>query len=364
MLLQYNCGSIVLFCLGVVSLVAARINGRSMGPRLIENRLEVEPCNRKKGQGFLFRNKNGSHPDQKVETRRTICRHPRGVMRLGPVQVSPKSPTAFVWKAEVNRSTGLASSREVSEIPTGSPLGQALLLLFNGANSSNCDSASSLDWRLKSLSEKLFRSYFSWLGDIRVSFGLIRAVSLDDDQVEIRDRFLGIGLLRFGRPRSDRYSVPGVENPTAAEHDRNHKPNRSSSQMIPPALTTIYLCSFPITGGILQVSDTSRNKSQTGNLLFALKTTMPNQTHDRLGKTAGWINPSVHHNHQTYLQTELVDYRPILVGSRTPSRAIRTALYLGSQSLIHAYVMWRFHAHCRNLDSDQIRFMAPLLPQV
>jgi hypothetical protein len=45
------------------------------------------------------------------------------------------------------------------------------------------------------------------------------------------------------------------------------------------------------------------------------------------------------------ISTELIDYPPTIVGP-APVCSLRKALYLKSQGLLHAYVMWRFHGHC------------------
>jgi hypothetical protein len=47
------------------------------------------------------------------------------------------------------------------------------------------------------------------------------------------------------------------------------------------------------------------------------------------------------------IETNVVDYRPRLL-SNPPVHALRAVVYQRTQTLVHAYVMWRFHRYCRH----------------
>ena len=52
------------------------------------------------------------------------------------------------------------------------------------------------------------------------------------------------------------------------------------------------------------------------------------------------------------IQTGIVNYRASLCGVSAPTNAVRRLVYLRTQSLVHAYVMWRFHQYCRTAESN------------
>jgi hypothetical protein len=47
------------------------------------------------------------------------------------------------------------------------------------------------------------------------------------------------------------------------------------------------------------------------------------------------------------LKSHIVDYRPRLLGSSTPTCRIRKSIYLHTQACVHAYVTFRFHRALR-----------------
>ncbi|KAL7574440.1 hypothetical protein ACA910_015813 [Epithemia clementina (nom. ined.)] len=263
----------------------------------------------------------------------------KGSMKLGPIRLWNKlSSPSFVWQAAVNRTTALASAREESQVPSTRLV--SYLLYQAACQTKNAD--------LLDLSQKMFTSYFPWLCSGRVTFGLLKAVVHEKDRsIEIKDRLFGVKLLRFGQPQGNRLSAKTTSS------------SQVSTIQEPEETTTQCIWSFPITGGLMTVSATpqenAKNKASSragsrGSMVFIFnKTTwqQPQQDGTNLGddKNMEQVRCSI--------RTELVDYRPAVVG-RAPANWIRTGLYLGSQSFIHAAVMWRFHGYCRSLDAKQI----------
>jgi hypothetical protein len=48
------------------------------------------------------------------------------------------------------------------------------------------------------------------------------------------------------------------------------------------------------------------------------------------------------------IETNIVNYRPSICGAKPPISAFRAGVYVRSQTLVHAYVMWRFHRYCQS----------------
>jgi hypothetical protein len=48
------------------------------------------------------------------------------------------------------------------------------------------------------------------------------------------------------------------------------------------------------------------------------------------------------------IETNIVNYRPSICGKSPPITAFRAAVYGRTQTLVHAFVMWRFHRYCQS----------------
>lgn len=214
--------------------------------------------------------------------------------RLGPMRAWP--PHSFCWQASVDRATGLAASRETSYVqrPT--------------AGTTEGASPTSLLVR----TEPFLAHYPQWLCRARVTCGLLQAVAVGKQGTEIRLRGLGLSLLTLGRPVGQRIQLQQTPQQQPQQGDGSSNTGRR---------VTAIQWNYAIAGGLLAAAP-------GGRLVVQLSST----THDDDAP------PLLH------IESRLVNYRPRMVGT-APSHSWRTALYLGSQSAIHGYVMWRFHHH-------------------
>jgi hypothetical protein len=216
---------------------------------------------------------------------------------------------AFSWTASLNETTGIASSKETS----------SLNLKYSSNNGIR-------DSDLAHLTEQMFSSYLSWLVRPAITFGALRQGSVvdengADDETAIQLRCLkGVNLLSFGRPHSLR----------TFQHQRF------------VSVTT----NLPITGGwfaVIVPADCRlhrfpfQKKVASGGGALRLSLLCKRQ------KTSYNKRTTLDHD-DIQIQTELVGYRPRLASGH-PVRTLRKHLYLSTQSIIHAYVMWRFHRH-------------------
>ena len=145
---------------------------------------------------------------------------------------------------------------------------------------------------------ELFSNYPKWLVRRRVTFG-----SLFLRERSICDPLFGSRLLTFDSP------FYNEENP------------RNKVEMF-----------LPILGGILTNEEDpqqSEENNSLGSLHFKL-TVIPskNQATESLLE----------------LETRVVEFKPALAGS-APVGILRKMIYLLSQRLVHAYVMWRYHKY-------------------
>ena len=221
------------------------------------------------------------------------------VSTIGPIRLLPKKGS-FAWKATVDRATGLASSQESSRVPQRSTLFRIL------------DQHDTV----RKLSKDLFSDYPSWLCRFHVTFGFLKAVqSNENGSYEIQDRIFGIRLLTFGKARTRALTRKTVQ----------RKNNESPKQLSTSTVT------LPITGGLLSRTVPRKSKSAMVFTLTALRSmessTLPLQS--------------------CRIVTELSGFRPLLAGE-APIRPFRACLYLSTQSIIHAHVMWRLHRRCWN----------------
>lgn len=282
------------------------------------------------------------------------------ISRLGPIGRKRWKATAegegggngyYTWQASVDRATGKAFAREVSHMPSSS------LIISPETNHNNDKNDSShpvklLQFRgskktsiLMEQTQPMLGHYPTWLCRPSVTFGLLKAVPTlpkkeedgnhnDDaaDGTEIRTRFLGLHILTLGKPTFRRFSIPK---------------DRSSSSST--TLASVQW-SYPILGGLLA--------AKPGGFLVATlheaSVRPSSQQQQRLGATT--LSPPFPStmSQTPVLETELIDYRPALVGAKKlPVNRIRTRFYLSTQSVIHGYAMWRFHRHVQSFFSGR-----------
>lgn len=193
-----------------------------------------------------------------------------------------KNPS-FSWQASLDAVTGLARAKETSKAAfktTGS---------FREATR-----------KLRHVSYNLAASYPNWLVSGSVTLGLLRAVSNPNDiSTVLKPRLIDLNLLSFGDLRIKRATATGCE------------------------------FELPITGGVLSLPP-KRKQQDRGCLNFEVITT-DSMTDD--GNTAI----------SCHLRTTIAgNYCPWVAGD-PPVPFVRKWTYLSSQSLVHAYVMWRYH---------------------
>lgn len=233
---------------------------------------------------------------------------------LGPVRLWPKKG-AYAWQAAVDREAGIATSKESANTPTRSRLYKSL----------NCTD----DGDLLPYAQKLFSPYPTWLVSFPVTFGLLKAVPNDSGGFEIRDRIFGANWLTFGQTQGQRVSF-------------------KSNTVNGPTQTSQCTVSLPITGGLLALVPPEKpNSRNRGAVLFTL--TKRKET----GSSSSSSDSD--HSPQTVcsITTAVAGYRPFLVGS-APCNVLRQGLYFGTQSLVHASVMWRFHRRCWGMSTDKV----------
>ena len=135
---------------------------------------------------------------------------------------------------------------------------------------------------------KIFASYPSWLSKCRVTFGILKTRDVKGEKW-IKDRLFGYDILGFGKPK--------VRNNCSV--------------------------SIPIVGGLMALPS---KDGAYGSLVFEL--------------------------HSDELETRVAyGYRPSIAGAAPVSR-LRAWTYQSTQSLLHAYVMWRFHFYCYNAGAE------------
>ena len=200
----------------------------------------------------------------------------------------------FSWQASVERSTGKAFAQELSRIPVQLPTKHQQ---NNG------------DPFLKDL----LGNYPGWLSRGSVTLGLLQAVPQSGGGTRLQTRLFGINILTFGKPAAQKLAL------------------QASSAVRQQAIQWKY----PIRDGLF-VAPTKQ--SAAGDLVLTLRGASDD-------------------NNIVVLDTQLVAYRPRVVGAHAPANPMRIALYLGSQSVVHGYAMWRFHRFVRGklLESAKVK---------
>jgi hypothetical protein len=244
---------------------------------------------------------------------------PSTFLRLehAPVRLWP-GKHSFSWEASVDSRTGIARSKEISYLnPKRSNLHKQWQKLVVGQDDTDI-------WM--ALMERL-SDYPKFLALPSVTFGLFRAVTRENGkEIALQDRIFGMDILVFdAEPRTQRFSVqkqiPSV---------------RGSAH--PWTMIRIGDCTvtIPIKGGLLAC-----NKAKVN----------PNNR----DRNNGLLRFEVKHNgefEQTQIKTEIQQYTPAIVGKQEPVPIYRKLAYLLTQSIVHAFVMWRFHKFCSRLECD------------
>jgi hypothetical protein len=230
---------------------------------------------------------------------------------LGPVRIWPQKG-AYTWEAAVDRESGIATTKETGNVPTGSRL-------YRSLNNTS-------DGELLRYAENLFSPYPTWLVRFPVTMGLFKAIPDKKGGFEIRDRLFGVNLFSFGGTQCQRFSF---------QTNTNRGPTKTSQCTL----------ALPITGGLLMLPDPSKpNGGKCGSLVFTLTKSR------EVGATANLDEPP---ETVCSISTSIGGYRPSLAGS-APVNLFRKWAYLSTQSMVHAGVMWRFHRRCWGMTSDKV----------
>lgn len=241
-----------------------------------------------------------------------------------PAPASSPSKANFSWQASVDRLTGKAHSLEASNVPIQSKLA---ITVARSSSSGTRDDRADDTIDLLALATDMFGAYPSWLCRFPVTFGLLHAVPAGGGY-QVRSRFFGVKILSFGAPRSR-----GIK-------FKNEKERGTDCSVV-----------LPITGGILSLPGP---RGDRGSLQFALQTTT--RTHDDAAardSTGDDAAPSAAQTPATTcrIATAISGYRPALCGGAVPVSTWRAGFYLRSQSILHGYIMWKFHRHCRGYET-------------
>jgi hypothetical protein len=293
----------------------------------------------------------------------------------------------FRWRAALDVETGIASSKESSIVPPTSPLHRRAVPVLRAASAAatttgeaTASSTSVDDSRdteeaqgreddsvLLRWVELWAQQYPTWLCSGWVTGGLLRAAVTGpcissssgsssrtkekkaneprQGTVEIRTRIGNWHLLTFG-PCQLSQRVTYRETLTSVAggggNERGH------------VLTSHCTVVLPVTGGILALpppasGNGSARKGRGAALLFSVK----RQRHVYDGADAA-TEPAHGRSSRAntgddspwrliQLSSAVAGYRPALAGMSLPVPLWRKTLYLRTQAVLHAYVVWRFH---------------------
>lgn len=234
----------------------------------------------------------------------------------------------FSWEASVDPNTGTASSREVTRAPPNSRICQQLLRDPKELQQSVDTEGAWSDIRYK------LEHYPQWLERGSITLGLFRAVLVPGEKgsssCSLQDRFFGINLLIFGSIASH-----------VQTKQRLPRFLQILKQNLPPERACLGHCTvtFPIVGGLLAAQKETHKKGDAlGYLQFTLQQNKSKRNNVLDDKQIG--------GGEVVITTKIKNYSPMLVGTREPPRLLRKVTYLSTQSIFHAYVMWRFHKYC------------------
>jgi len=227
------------------------------------------------------------------------------------------SKNNFQWSASVDSTSGVASSLEESLWHSSLSKKRASLLKFSK--------------QTRILASEIFESYPHFLSLKKVTFGLC-SVKKNDNKVDhcidlYCTLFKRVTLLSFGRPTKSFYNS-----------------KESASQQHYGVVTEI-----PILGGCLvnnrirKVKDEeSTNPYYYGRLRFELII-------QDLAKEGN----KNEFPYTARLKTQIIGYKSAIVGD-VPVNPLRKLTYLSTQRLVHAYVMFRFHAYASSQIIDNV----------
>ena len=232
----------------------------------------------------------------------------------------------FCWRAALDRKTGEAIATEIS-----TPRRRSKRAGAQDAPITSCDEKSLID---------LLKSYPVWLSRPSVSFGVLRISELSKPRdvtrtrtngieaqqgsaigMSINDSLFGLNLLCFGNPQS-----------TVTAMKANGGNRRRSIQV-----------DFPVIGGLLdgkrqtQGVTSINDINEHGCIRFIVEQEEVKMRDEEKAQRSQAFWSKVR------IESSICDgYCPAISGS-APVNPIRKVAYLSSQSLVHAYVMWRFH---------------------
>lgn len=223
------------------------------------------------------------------------CHQPVGVKS----KAIASSSSSFAWQASIDRTTGVASSTETSLIRVDR---------FTTANDGTV--ASSIQkTTLHQTSKDLVASWAEFLCKGRITFGLLQAKRDNSSDHTTSICFRGIpnfSILTFG--------------PIQQRQRQQQQPDSWAIPILPDA------CWLALPKPNQQ---NSKNDCHCGCLTFQIKT----QQLRHSPKDSDSL---------IWLESHIEGYRPWLAGHPPISR-FRKALYLNTQSRIHAYIIKRFH---------------------
>ena len=209
----------------------------------------------------------------------------------------------FKWTASIDLTTGIATSHEISRVPSSCSLHRTI--------ASGGEAAKFI--------RDLFCGYPSWLATWPVSLGCLRSIPITAETrmkqtiTALRDPVFGMTFLSFG---PGRFSVREIQ----------RRAGRRATE---------YTVTLPLAGGLLARPSSS---GTFGSLFFTLIS-----KRDANGESFFVID------------TGIADgFRPALAGSTPPLSRTRAGIYRSSQSLLHAYIMWRFHRHCYHASESKL----------
>jgi len=242
--------------------------------------------------------------------------------------------TDFKWDADLNCSSGRASSLETSHIDLGDTEMNSLRVRVLRAS-------------IQANVRREFAQYPQFVAGRKLFFGILTAKQAVNDHGQtittVCDSLFGISLLVFGETS---FAVDGDDE---GEGEGRYPRTRNCKN----GLNTVLFARIPVVGGVLackskgqvharsnygERGDERDEGNDLGELWFQLSHSLPNAS-----------ETNEEHINMVRLESRVVDYRPAISGL-PPVNALRRAMYLNTQRYAHAYVMWRFHNHCyRNL---------------
>jgi len=277
--------------------------------------------------------------------------------------------TKFQWSQSVDPMTGIASSLETSSSSSSSFIthddddddddddedGGGVTLSMFRTGTFGKQRRQRLD--SSSVVKDVFEHYPDFISRWGVTFGLYstkrrqqkpqnngkRRNNHDDDKdcvIDLYNPLLRASFLTFGSARHHRRCW------------RGHAQQRTTS-----------VTEFPIVGGLLlhhqhhqNDERTTPSKDRRGQSLGSLRFEMvQNVVREKSPASFSSSSSNDGNNHQrqatttttttTELKTEIVGYRPSLIGNGLPANPIQMGLYRYTQRLAHAYVMSRYHRY-------------------